>query len=112
MEVVQLLGMALVYCPCFTCVEQRGESAEGRAGPCNSDAYLVINGDILRQRAAKIGEPVHCTESLTVDCNVGLNKGFPWGRLVQYFSLLYADGETEVCACYGKFVYAALHISF
>ena len=25
MEVVQLLGMALVHCPCFTCVEQRGE---------------------------------------------------------------------------------------
>ena len=24
-EVVQLLGMALVHCPCFTCVEQRGE---------------------------------------------------------------------------------------
>ena len=24
-EVVQLLGMALVYCPCFTYVEQRGE---------------------------------------------------------------------------------------
>ena len=60
----------------------------------------------MRQCAAKIDEPVHCTESLTVDCNVGLNIGFPWGRLVQYFSLLFADGETEVCAGYGKFVYA------
>ena len=29
---------------------------------------------------------------------------------MQYFSLLFADGETEVCAGYGKFVYAALHI--
>ena len=66
----------------------------------------------MRQCAAKIGEPVHCTKSLTVDCDVGLNIGFPWGRLVQYFSLLYADGETEVCAGYGKFVYAALHVSF
>ena len=25
MEEVQLLGMALVHCPCFTCVEQRAE---------------------------------------------------------------------------------------
>ena len=74
--------------------------------------FTIISGDILRQCAAKIGEPVDCTESLTVDCNVGLNIGFPWGRLVQYFSLLYADGETEVCAGYGKCVYSSLHISF
>ena len=77
-------------------------------------AILTFTGGILRQCAAKIGEPAlsHCTESLTVDCDVGLNIRFPWGRLVQYFSLLYADGETEVCTGYGKLVYAALHVSF
>ena len=87
------------------------QSAEGCAGFRNSDVYLVVDGGILRQCAAKIGKPIRHVQSLAFD-DVRLNVLFPRGRLIQYFSFLCADGETELCAGGRGFVNADLLASF
>ena len=68
----------------------------------NPDVYLVVDGDILGQCATQIGEPVHHIQSLASACDVRFNVRVPWCRLMQYFSLLCADSEAEVCASGGK----------
>lgn len=89
-EMVRFLGTALIHCSRFTRIEQRNEyycpvhvdlqlclwtnassvpdvgvfSAEGCAGFCISDIYLVVDGGILGQCAVKAGEPTHRIQSL------------------------------------------------
>ena len=51
----------------------------------NIDVYLVVDGGILGQCAAKIGEHVHRIQSLVFDCDVTqrLNARFPVSDLLQ-----------------------------
>ena len=135
-EVVELLGMALVDCPSLACVQQCWEddgaihlqlggkadassvpdagvkSAKGCTGFGDTRVHFIINHNTAGQCAAKVGEFFYRVQSLTVDMDVGVNILLAWGWLVHHFSFLCADGETKIDAGKREFVDAVLQVGF
>ena len=106
MEVVQIVGMAAVYSPGFTSIQQDWHhysfvdlslvwslipflfktlyslpNAALVFSP-SSDYYLIIYIGILGYDAAKVGEFVNVDMGLTIDSDVRHNKQVAWSWLV------------------------------
>ena len=136
-EMVQFPGMTPIDRPCFTAVQQCGEnngpvhldldlghcrdpspvpnvfvqSAEGGARLSESGVDFIVNDNFSGECAAEVGELGHHVQALSVDRDVGFNVRLSWSWLMQYLSLLCADGKAIVVAGLRELVNTTLHLS-
>ena len=66
--------------------------------------------ETFRECAAEVDELIQDVQPLALSTDAGLHVCFPWGWLVHYLCVLFADGEPRVGAGIREVVSTVLHI--